>query len=63
VPANSLLEWGTTTSYGSSASSGSLNTSHSLQASGIANNTQYYYRITSVNSCGQAGQTTTTFTR
>ncbi len=45
--ADSLVDYGTTTSYGSSESSGSLVTSHSIQLTGLSANTLYHYQVTS----------------
>lgn len=49
----SYVEWGLTTSYGSSKGLYSAYvTSHSVGLTGLAANTQYHYRVTSANSNG-----------
>ncbi|MCP5053462.1 MAG: hypothetical protein GY940_40225, partial [bacterium] len=45
--ATSDVDYGTTTSYGSSASTAGFTTSHSVQLSGLSPNTLYHYRVTS----------------
>lgn len=53
-PATSQVEYGTTTSYGSSTPiNTTLKTSHSLTLTGLAGNTTYYYRVKSKNAQGQ----------
>lgn len=44
---NSVVEYGLTTSYGSSSSNSSLVTSHSITLSGLSSNTLYHYRVSS----------------
>lgn len=44
---NSVVEYGLTTSYGSTASNASNVTSHSIGLSGLAANTLYHYRVSS----------------
>ncbi|MBI4320228.1 MAG: fibronectin type III domain-containing protein [Chloroflexi bacterium] len=64
VPASSLVEWGTSPGgYTSSASSGMMATSHDLQMVNIADNTTYYYRVTSIDVCGQVAQASGTYSR
>ncbi len=58
IPATSVVEYGTSTSYGSIASSRSLMTSHALALSGLGQNTLFHYRTISV----EAGGLTTTST-
>lgn len=53
----SRIEYGETTSYGSSVSSSIVTTSHTLTLTGLSANTTYHYRIISANG---AGQSTTT---
>lgn len=44
---NSVVEYGLTTSYGSTASNAANVTSHSIPLSGLAANTLYHYRVSS----------------
>ncbi len=44
---NSVVEYGLTTSYGSSTSNSSMVTSHSVPLTGLSSNTLYHYRVTS----------------
>ena len=53
---DSVVEYGLTTSYGSSVSNATDVTNHSLPLSGLTNNTLYHYRV---NSTDAAGNTTT----
>ena len=50
--ADSLVEYGTTTSYGSSASDTAMVTSHSITLTGLVPGTTYHFKITSTNSYG-----------
>ena len=53
VPASSQVEYGTTTSYGSSTTlDPTLATSHSQALSGLQPGTQYHYRVRSANASG-----------
>ncbi len=63
-PAESLVEYGLTTSYGQSSTiSSSLVTSHSVTLSGLSPSTLYYYRVTSVDdSLNSATSTMASFT-
>ena len=49
--ATSTVDYGTTTSLGSTAT-GAGGTSHSVALSGLTPNTRYYYRVTSTNAAG-----------
>ncbi len=51
--ATSYVDYGLTTSYGSSAGSGNLVRNHSVTLSGLAAGTTYHYRVRSVNSIGR----------
>ena len=46
-PANSYVEYGKDTSYGSTASSDELTADHSLTLTGLESNTAYHFRVTS----------------
>lgn len=46
-PATSLVEYGTSSSYGLTASSSSFTTAHSLPLTGLADGTIYHYRVSS----------------
>jgi len=50
--ANSKVEYGITTSLGSTAADAGYSLSHSMQLSGLAAKTKYYYKITSCNRDG-----------
>lgn len=53
VPADSLVEYGLTDSYGSSTALDSTEvTSHSVAVSGLQANTTYHYRVRSANAAG-----------
>ena len=51
-PSNSVVEYGTTTSYGSSTSDFASVTSHAVTLSSLANNTLYHYRVNSTDAAG-----------
>ena len=52
-PATSEVEYGTTTAYANvSPANSSLTTAHSVTLTGLSRNTQYHYRVVSVNSSG-----------
>jgi hypothetical protein len=54
--AKSGLEWGTTTSYGSSTTNASLVTSHALTSGSLNQGTTYHYRVHSTDSAGNHAQ-------
>ncbi len=49
---NSMVEYGTTMSYGRSASDPALTTNHSITLTGLAQGITYHFKITSTNSRG-----------
>ena len=49
---NSVVEYGVTTSYGSSASNATNLTSHNITLSGLSGNTLYHYRVNSTDAAG-----------
>lgn len=51
-PANSQVNYGTTTSYGSSAGSGSFVTTHSVALTGLSAGTEYFYQVVSLDEAG-----------
>src|SRR6267143_2504605 len=56
VPANSSVDYGTTTAYGSSTPVDSaMLTSHQMTVSGLAAGTTYYYQVNSTDSKGDHG--------
>src|SRR5260370_25165034 len=56
VPANSSVDYGTTTAYGTSTSVDStMVTSHQMTLSGLAAGTTYYYQVNSSDSKGNHG--------
>jgi glucose/arabinose dehydrogenase/phosphodiesterase/alkaline phosphatase D-like protein len=59
---SSQVDYGTTTSYGSSTSNASLVTSHSIQLSGLSPSTTYHYRVDSTDSGGTSSSGDLTFT-
>jgi hypothetical protein len=59
---DSVVEYGTTTSYGSSKSDSSMVTNHSISLTGLSPNTTYNYRVKSTNANGTATSTNYTFT-
>ena len=61
--ANSRVDYGLTTSYGSTVSDPNTVTSHSLTLSGLASSTTYHYQVTSVDGNAQtASSADATFT-
>lgn len=61
--ADSKVDYGTTTSYGSSQSSGSMVTNHSITLTGLSASTLYHYKVTSVDgSSNSASSNDYTFT-
>jgi hypothetical protein len=61
--ANSRVDYGLTTAYGSTVSDPSSVTSHSVTLSGLTANTTYHYQVTSVDGFGQtASSVDATFT-
>ncbi|MGB9115097.1 peptidoglycan-binding protein [Bradyrhizobium sp.] len=55
---NSQVVYGTTTSYGSTSSSASLVTSHSISLSGLTSSTIYHFVVVSTNGAGQTSTST-----
>lgn len=51
-PADSLVEYGTTTSYGSSEYDPTLTTSHSITLTGLSPGTTYHFRVSSTDAAG-----------
>ena len=51
-PASSQVNYGTTTSYGSSAGSGGYVTSHSITLTGLTAGTDYFYQVVSTDEAG-----------
>jgi transcriptional regulator CtsR len=49
---NSLVEYGTSTSYGSSASDALMTTSHNMTLTNLASGTLYHFKVTSTNTYG-----------
>ncbi len=62
VGANSRVDYGTTTAYGSDVSDSTLVTNHSLTLNALTCGTTYHYEITSVGSAGSASTADATFT-
>jgi kumamolisin len=54
-PANSVVDYGTTTSYGSRVVDTTNTTNHSLTLSPLTNNTTYHFRSTSTDAYGNSG--------
>jgi len=52
-PANSRVDYGMTTTYGSSVTDSTSVTSHSMPISGLANNATFHYKVTSADGFGQ----------
>src|SRR5438874_882130 len=62
VPANSSVDYGTTTAYGNSTPVDStMVTSHQVTISGLAAGTTYYYQVNSTDSKGNHGHSGKTF--
>ncbi|MBI5472702.1 MAG: glycoside hydrolase family 9 protein [Ignavibacteriae bacterium] len=57
-PSTSIVEYGTTTLYGSSASAAGNVTNHSVPLSGLTSNTMYYYRVRSSDASGNTSYST-----
>src|SRR5204862_91744 len=55
--ANSTVEWGIDTDYGSSTNNPVLVTAHSICLSNLAPSTLYHYRVSSTNATGQCSAT------
>lgn len=54
APANSAVDYGTTTSYGSSASpNGSMVTAHQIALTGLKTGTMYHFRVRSTDASGR----------
>jgi len=53
----SVVNYGTTTSYGSTASSSSLVTSHNVELTGLSANTTYHYSVQSADADGNTTET------
>ncbi len=63
VAATSVVDYGATSSYGSSKSDATLSTSHAITLDSISANTSYHYRITSTDASSNTIQTSdNTFT-
>ena len=54
--ANSVVEYGTTDSYGATKSDTTLTTSHSLTLDGLSSNTTYHFNAKSTDSGGNTGE-------
>ena len=52
IPANSRVDYGTTTSYGTFAADPAFVTSHSVPLSALSCNTLYHYKVTSATPAG-----------
>ncbi|MFA5862450.1 MAG: PKD domain-containing protein, partial [Candidatus Thermoplasmatota archaeon] len=57
-PANSRVNYGTSTSYGSTESTTAFVTSHSIALNGLAYATTYHYQVVSADASGNPAQTT-----
>ncbi len=57
VASNSVVDYGTTTGLGSSASDGAMVTSHSVSLSGLSAATQHYFQVSSTNETGTTTDT------
>jgi hypothetical protein len=55
-PADSRVDYGTTTSYGSNSTNASLVTSHSITITGLSASTLYHYKVTSADSSSNSAQ-------
>ena len=62
VPANSVVEYGLTTSYGSTSTDPALVTSHSRTLTGLTPGTTYHFRAMSTNAAATASSADFTFT-
>jgi len=58
VGSSSLVEYGLTTSYGSSVTNGTMVFSHGLDLTGLTPNTAYHFRVTSVDQYGNTAVST-----
>lgn len=47
-----VMDWGTSTSYGTSATDATLKNNHTVDLSGLSANTTYHYRITATDASG-----------
>ena len=56
-PATSLVEYGTTAAYGSTATTAGLTAAHAVSIAGLAPTTSYHYRVSSTDGCAN-GPTT-----
>ncbi|MGM0588037.1 MAG: lamin tail domain-containing protein [Bacteroidota bacterium] len=57
-PADSRVDFGTTTSYGQFVTDGNMVTSHSMTLNNLTAETTYHYRVTSVDGSGNSGSST-----
>jgi beta-lactamase superfamily II metal-dependent hydrolase len=57
-PSDSVVEYGLTTSYGSSVSNATDVTSHSIPLGGLSSNTLYHYRVKSTDPAGNTATST-----
>jgi PKD repeat protein len=57
-PADSRVDYGTTTSYGQSVTDDNMVTSHSMTLNNLTAETTYHYRVTSVDGSGNSGSST-----
>ncbi len=55
-PASSIVEYGLTPALGQTTSNSALVTTHQVQLNLLADETQYYYRVRSVNAASESGQ-------
>lgn len=62
IASNSVVEYGTSTSYGTVQSNPAMVTSHSFSLSGLSAGTTYYYRINSTDATNYVASATGTFT-
>lgn len=53
---NSVVEYGTTDSYGTTNTDSTQTTSHSVTLTGLSSNTTYHFRLKSTGSAGSTGQ-------
>lgn len=54
-PSSSIVEYGTTTAYGSAASATGNTTTHNVSLTGLVSGKTYHFRVTSTNSNNQTG--------